>query len=151
MRVITLVREKTGDSGTFGSVTLEDGTVFQTGELPWRDNDQNLSCILAGTYKCIVALSPHFGRNLYHVLNVPKRAGVLIHPANWMGDTTKNLKSDLLGCITLGLSTGKLSGQDAILSSKVAVQKFMDTLASQPFMLTIVEKYAAAPSTPVVS
>jgi len=38
MRKASIIRNKTGDSGTFGCLTLDDGWSCHTGELPRRDN-----------------------------------------------------------------------------------------------------------------
>lgn len=146
MKNLTLTRNTTGDSGTFGTLTLDDGTVLQTGELPWRDNLGDLSCIPAGTYLCAQIYSPHFNRMLYHVTGVPHRENIEIHPANWMGDRTKTFqlggaqvryKSDLLGCIGLGTTKGVLADQDALIGARPAVDKFHASLNNEPFMLTI--------------
>ena len=41
-----LTRNETGDEGTFGELSVLD-RVFKTGELPWRDNNNDFSCIPA--------------------------------------------------------------------------------------------------------
>ena len=136
----TLIRTKTGDSGTFGTLKLADGSSYVTGELPWRDNHPQTSCIPVGTYQCRMFDSPAHGP-VYQVYGVPGRSLIEIHPANWFGDKSKGLKADMLGCIGIGYSIGRLDGQDAILSSKTAVLSFMGRMQAKPFDLTIVEHY----------
>ena len=132
----TLVRKQSSDEGTFGVLTLFDGTTFQTGELPWRVNLQGKSCIPAGTYTCHWRESPKHGW-CYHVDWVEGRSDVEIHSANWMGDADKGYKCQLLGCIALGMTLGELEGQMAVLSSLDAIAKFHEIMAGAPFQLVI--------------
>ena len=132
-----LQRQRTGDSGTFGVLFLYDGTVLHTGELPWHDNAPDVSCIPPGIYQGALSYSPHFNKNLYHLEDVPGRSNVMIHPANWMGDASKGLKCQLEGCIALGLSVGDLEGQDALISSQVAIARFSAEAANGPITLQI--------------
>ena len=71
----TLTRTKTGDSGTFGNLRLDDGSLFVTGELPWRDNAPQKSCIPAGTYTCAIYQSPEHGP----VYQVQARSRALVY------------------------------------------------------------------------
>lgn len=148
---VKLTRTETGDEGTFGSL-LCGSTKLYTGELPKRDVDHNgisdsgLSCIDPGIFTCKKMhsdhLSPLFGMDLYQVMNVKGRVGIFIHPANWMGDKTKNLKCQLEGCISLGKAFGKLQNQKAVLSSRDAIIMFMGYLKGADFELEIVESFA---------
>jgi hypothetical protein len=137
---VQMVRQTTGNQGTFGIMTV-NGNLIHTGELPWRNNTSNMSSVPCGTYQCDWLLSPHFGVNLYHLKNVPFRENCMIHTGNWCGDTTKGLKSDVEGCILVGLGQGELEGQEAILRSKDALQLFNSQLNGASFMLTISERY----------
>lgn len=136
MKTVTLVRQESTDQGTPGVMTIDDQT-FNSGELPWKNNESNLSCIPVGAYTCHVSHSEHFNRDLYHVLNVPNRTDVMIHPANLFGDTTKGFKSQLLGCICLGTETGEMEGQMAVMNSKIAIAQFMQLLNNEDFTLII--------------
>jgi hypothetical protein len=140
---VILNRLETGDSGTFGTLVL-GGITFATGELPWRDNLANKSCIPPGTYTCTYRFSPSHNKNVYHVDNVEGRTDVEVHSGNWAGDTTLGYKSDVLGCLILGLIHEVLEGQEAVEHSVVALQQFEDALQQQPFVLTIVENYQLA-------
>lgn len=138
--IVTLQRLTTSDQGTFGRLTYGLGSCFTT-ELPWRDNLAQKSCIPTGTYSCAIVNSPKFGR-VYGVLNVPHRANVLIHPANFGGNVDDGFTTQLHGCIAPCTKLGVMrnnSGnmQAAGLVSKPAWNSFMDSLAGKPFQLVI--------------
>src|SRR5690348_13880386 len=133
---VTLIREETSDQGTFGHISV-GGLSFFTGELPWRNNAANVSCIPKGFYECRMTYSPRFARPLYLVQGVPGRFGVRIHPANFMGDSSKGLHCQLNGCIALGERVGFMDGQKAVLISQPAVREFQSTLGGSPFDLEV--------------
>jgi len=87
--------------------------------------------------------SPHFKRNVYHVMGVQGRdktgqmANVEIHPGNVCGDVDMGYTSDVEGCILLGNAFGKKLGQKAVLDSQSAVKRFEDALEGQPFLLEV--------------
>lgn len=136
MRTITLQRLETSDEGTFGVISVGGVRLF-SGELPWREDENDVSCIPAGSYTCVMTYSSHFKRKLYAVTGDVKRSGVRIHPANLVGDRTKGYVSQLLGCIALGLKMGRIRNQKAILVSQTAVRKFQKFLNDEPFILEI--------------
>ena len=137
MQELYLRREKSADYGTFGTLTGQGSPLF-TLELPWRNNERQRSCIPCGTYPCRIRISPRFGR-VYEVADVPGRSFILIHSGNLAGDVTKGLRSDVEGCILLGLSRGAISGQPAVLESRRALTAFMRTMGGQPFTLHVVD------------
>lgn len=131
----TLKRLETGPQGTFGVIKIRDN-IFYTGELPWRDNLSNISCVPPGSYEVRETFSPRFRRLLYQVINVPNRENIRIHPANLMGG--EGYLCQLNGCIALGEKLGTIEKQKAILISAPAVTKFMSLLNHQPFTLEVV-------------
>ncbi len=136
-RTITLKRYKTSDHGTQGVLCVPGLGTLHTLELPWRDNKQGESCIPTGQYLCELRKSPRFGLT-YHVTNVPDRSFILIHSGNVAGEVSLNLKSDVAGCILLGMRCGELWGQRAVLSSKRAVRLFMEHMQGEEFILNII-------------
>lgn len=142
MRQVQLQRTETSDQGTFGKLITDCGSEYCAGELPERNNQSGISCIPAGTYYCLWQFSPKHGL-CYHVLDVPGRSDIEIHVANFVGDVNKGLKSDLLGCITLGMSIGILDGQKAIISSRGAVSRFQGDMLLEEFQLVISENFSA--------
>ena len=101
----TLIRHR-HPAVTFGVLVLDTGETFQTLELPWLANQQNVSCIPTapglmdepnGTYEVIRWKSPTRG-DCFKVLDVFGREGILIHAGNTAKDTQ--------GCILVGLERG---------------------------------------------
>lgn len=77
---------------TLGILSYKD-FVCATVELPWRDNERNVSCIPAGEYALFKRESPRNG----HVLqfcDVPGRSFIQIHKGNFT--------YQIAGCILLG-------------------------------------------------
>ena len=77
--------------GTQGVIEWNGTIVCYTIELHWLENQKRISCIPEGEYILQKRFSPKFKRHL-HLINVPGRDLILIHPAN-------DAKRELLGCI----------------------------------------------------
>lgn len=132
-----LIRLRRSDHGTEGLLICRNFHCYSM-ELPWRDNQRNISCIPEGNYPAHIRISPKFGR-VYWILEVPERAYILIHSGNWAGDITKGLKTHTYGCILLGKYSGYLQGQRAVLCSRPTVTKFINLLQGKPFSLNIID------------
>lgn len=102
--------------GVTNCYTLED----VVREVPYQPVSswkiKNETAIPRGTYKLGLHNSPHFGRVLPHLLDVPGFEYVLIHWGNWAKDTE--------GCILVGDAPEK----DAISQSKVAFDELWEIL-----------------------
>lgn len=151
MRKAWLTRLLARDEGTFGTFFSDQHFSCKSGELPWRDlnqdgiGDPETSCISHGLYLCTWKTSPKFGP-CYHVENVKGRTGILIHAANYMGDTSKSvgeppkkLKSDVRGCIALGRAIAPIAGQLGITSSRETVQAMEEHFKREDFELHVVD------------
>jgi|ERR1017187_76140 hypothetical protein len=136
MKTATIIRQPSSDDGTFGMLNVDTGESWHSLELPWRNNDHGTSCIPSGVYTCHWINSPKHGP-CYEVMNVPNRSMVEIHSANFAGDVALGKQSQLLGCIALGKEVGEMTGQQAILNSKLAVAQFEQCMDQQDFELTI--------------
>jgi hypothetical protein len=136
MSVVHLLRIREEADGTFGLVLLPDGSELRSGELPWRNNARGTSCIPVGTYKCVWSFSKRLGWG-YSLLNVPGRAGIRIHVANFCGLASEGYKQELAGCIALGLAVGTTKQGHMLLNSRLAISKFHNELSRQPFLLEI--------------
>jgi len=97
--------------GVFECYTLEDG--IRTNKVYGE------TAIPAGAYKVTVDYSSRFGRELPHVLDVPKFEGIRIHPGNAPADT--------LGCILVGRYWQP--GEEKITASKLAFASLMAKMA----------------------
>lgn len=129
-----LVRFDSGDQGSYGKLFAR-GEKFYTGELPPAAHPGDVQP--PGVYQVVWAKSPRLKRYTYRLVGVPGRSGILIHPANLMGDPAKGFKSQLLGCIALGEKLGVMDGQKALLLSAPAVRRFESLMGREPFTLEI--------------
>lgn len=137
-----LVRLSSCDTGTFGLLEVRRGRsmlVLATAELPWRQNKSQISCIPTGKYEVIYSHSPAKHRKLYRVMNVKNRDGILIHAGNWAGDVEKGYKSNVQGCILVGMDHVTLDGQDAVDKSQAALKLLDDFTSGIPLKLEILE------------
>ena len=140
MKKVILTRTSGNDKQTLGVLTT-DGFTCKSLELPDKNNASRVSCIPLGTYVCKYTKSPLFSKNAgkdvftYAVLNVPKRAGIRIHSANYA--------RQLLGCVALGSAHKDLDidGQLDVIHSGDTMRKFEDVMNREDFELTIIKSY----------
>lgn len=106
--------------------------IFQILERPWLGNKQNVSCIPAQTYICKFIEKSQSGKykNVYWIIDVHGRVGVLTHNGNLVWQTN--------GCLLIGKRRGILAGQPAVLSSLTALSEFVNLMERQDFYLTII-------------
>nr|WP_042247706.1 DUF5675 family protein [Nonlabens ulvanivorans] len=90
-------------------------------ELPWLNNQRNLSCIPEGVYELKARYSAKFKHHL-HIVDVKGRSLILLHPAN-------NAKRELRGCIA---PVTQLTGIGKGINSKPLLQKLV-SLCYQAF------------------
>ncbi|MDR2893007.1 MAG: DUF5675 family protein [Deltaproteobacteria bacterium] len=150
MRRLTLTRKLQSDQGTFGRLSGE-GLSLHTAELPWRDNKRGISRIMPGIYRCVRHVSAKYPEPkdyVFRLLDVPGREAVLIHNGNFAGDKAKGYRSDVEGCILVGLEAGTIKtscpcvkGQDAVLRSKDALNKLREWAGQDDFELEITEEW----------
>lgn len=130
MRKIYLMRTHRTPLYTRG-VLWVNGEIFHTLEPPWKDNQNNISCIPEGEYKCSFLERSASGKytQVYHVQNVPNRTGILIHNGNVVDHT--------LGCILVGTRSGFLADKAAVLNSVTAKRKIAELTGKDPVKLII--------------
>lgn len=117
-----LVRlDKSSPEGIYGVLKIDDKVICLTLERPWEDNKQDISCIPENIYLCKKIKSPNFGTT-FQIMDVYNRTLILFH----IGNTIKDSK----GCILLGSEFGRLKDKKAVLASRKAFKKFMNTLDS---------------------
>lgn len=100
--------------GTNGVLFINGRFFGFTIELPWRDNEKQVSCIPEGIYDVAPRYSKRFKHHL-HVMHVPKRRYILIHGGN-------DAKRDLRGCIA---PVTQLTGIGTGLASKPKLQQLV--------------------------
>jgi hypothetical protein len=95
---IEVRRTKSGQYCITGVLALDSGQSWASMELPlhWDDHDNvpGITCIPAGTYTVERMMSEHFQRMMPHVVGVPGRTDIEIHPASY--------PHDIKGCIAVG-------------------------------------------------
>ena len=110
-------------NATIGYMDLPDKRL-QSLELPWKDNKQDESCVMEGTY---LAKRDKEGRHqFYSIQNVINRTNVEWHIANYL--------KDLLGCTGFGLT--RMSDGISIGSSRLAMQDILDYISDEDFLVT---------------
>jgi hypothetical protein len=102
-------------NGTNGELWCGGQLVCHTIELPWLNNQRNVSCIPEGRYKLQKRFVEKFQWHLL-VQKVPNRQWILIHPAN-------NALKQLRGCIS---PVTKLESPGIGSFSREAVRKLTD-------------------------
>lgn len=108
---------------TEGEILLPDGTHIFTLELPWRDNEPDISCIPEGEY---IVDRDFTGKHQYYRLReVNGRTDIEIHPANKV--------SELNGCIAPCMHLKNGIG----MQSTNAVMKLLSLFGNKSFHLRI--------------
>jgi Family of unknown function (DUF5675) len=126
--VYLLVRRPSTPDGVLGVWFNPDGAeLCKTIELPWKNNEPDISCIPAMLVTFERFMSPAHGQ-VWEATNVPERSEIEIHAAN--------LASELKGCIGVGDTFGTLSGHAAVLNSQVTLNKLRAALPAK-FQLNI--------------
>src|SRR5690606_8714327 len=97
--------------GTNGELWYRGLLIGYTIELPWRNNQRNISCIPEGRYKLVMRYTEERGWHI-HIPEVPGRTWILFHAAN---DALKELR----GCIApVALLTGPGRGIESRFATK---------------------------------
>lgn len=131
---------------THGTLTVYDEEtgeeVFKcrTLELPWKENQRNISCIPEGCYDVVPRQSPKYGSHL-HVTEVPNRSLILFHWGNYAGSMNpKTGRSDIRGCILLGEKFIDLDGDGLadITNSRNTMKRLMK-IAPDGFVLKVTQ------------
>ena len=106
-------------------------------ELPDRNNERSFSRIpRPATYIAKFVNSKKFG-DVYLLMNVPDRSGILMHSGTYAGDTKKKWKSDVLGCLEFGLKVVILNGQRAVVNSRSTRDTFQKLLDGEDFKIIL--------------
>ncbi|WP_373399690.1 DUF5675 family protein [Algoriphagus halophilus] len=92
-------------------------------ELPWMDNQVGKSCIPPGEYRLAHRRSPKYGDHI-HVMEVPGRSYILIHPANFV--------TQLRGCIAVGEKRMDINGDGVpdVANSRKALERLLPLISN---------------------
>jgi len=132
-KTIILNRYKSSDKQTLGQLILMqcNELLFNcyTLELPWLENQFQISCIPAGLYNVKKRYSVKY-KNHFHVQDVPERSFILIHAGNYYTQTK--------GCILVGSSLTDINGDGYkdVINSKSTIKKLLEILPDE-FRITI--------------
>ncbi len=158
MKTATLTRMPDDLRQTLGVITSTDGQGFtaKTLELPWKENDNNISCIPKGEYPCRYTRSPRLSaeslarwlkknqgakeadcpeeiKNIYtyEIFDAQNRAGCRFHAANFA--------RQLRGCVALGSGTKDIDmdGMNDVTHSGNTIAAFEKFMNYEPFKLII--------------
>lgn len=127
-------RTDNGDKQTTGYMVVfneRNGVEYTccTLELPWRNNERQISCIPTGTYKVVKRYSPKY-KNHFHILDVPSRDFILIHQANYV--------RQLRGCISVGRTHTDIDGDGLVdTTHSVATMKELLDILPDEFEIVI--------------
>ncbi len=113
---LKLVRRYLPD-GANGDLWYKGERICRTIELPWNNNERNVSCIPEGKYLIKSRFTDERGWH-YEISNVPNRSYILFHPAN---DALKELR----GCIA---PVSSLTGPGCGLASRKANAKLKSAI-----------------------
>lgn len=107
-----------------GSVINKEGHpifAFKTLELPWKNNQPQVSCIPKGKYECVHRTSPKYGRH-FLVKDVPGRSWILIHHGNFY--------HDIKGCILPGRRHADIDGDGFrdVTHSRLTMEKLLELM-----------------------
>jgi hypothetical protein len=134
MKKATLKRFLRNNFETCGILTFESGDFVFVLELPWKNNQRQVSCIPAGVFHVFPHISPSKGK-CFKVYtpgqnDVDGRDEILIHIGNY--------KKNTLGCLLpgLGLSDIDSDGNVDVTDSAKALRKLF-AIAPDGYELTI--------------
>lgn len=127
---IVITRTSRDDWQTLGRLEVyRDELLYEckTLELPWKDNQQDISCIPENHYPAGLHESPTFGDCVW-IQDVPDRSEILIHYGNYNRDT--------LGCVLVGKEFIDIDGDGHkdVTSSKTTMKELLNVLKEPLFV-----------------
>lgn len=122
-------------TGTFSRLVVAGFTCFCV-EREWAGNQPFASCIPEGRYfaRRITGSSKTRGRETFELIDVPGRANIQIHPANWA--------SQLNGCIAPGTAPRCIDGRFGVPDSSVTFDRLMAMLVGIDAIEINITRYA---------
>ena len=122
---VKLTRIASSRSRTFGAFTKGSQPLCVVLEPPWKNNQENISCIPVGVYKVKRHISPsknkQTGGEVFWLQNVKDRTYIYIHIGNRVHET--------LGCMLVG--SGFLDDGSGVNDSTKAMEKLLRELPDE--------------------
>ena len=109
------------DKSTLGELFLNGERMCDTLELPYKDNQRNISCIPAGEYKVRLRLPRESAtRDYIHLLiqDVSDRDYILFHRGNSAKDTR--------GCVLVGLGSEQNVVHNSVLAMDLLIKEILN-------------------------
>lgn len=105
----------------------DDGNIIHSCvvlELPWKDNLYQISCIPEGMYQVVRRYTTKF-RWHYHILDVPNRTFILMHPGNHT--------RQILGCMLPGVEIKHLDSDQIpdITDTRLTLNKMLKAFGNE--------------------
>ena len=122
---LKIVRKYPRETYIIGDLSINGEQFSDSLELPWLDNQPNISCIPEGIYVVKMLYSNRFGRLMPTIMDVPDRSNVLMHAANF--------SSELRGCV----ATGKNSMTGGLYPSRPYSDKLNEILLATDEEITL--------------
>lgn len=134
-KYVKITREPSDKKQTLGYLEARNGdSMFycRTLELPWLNNQKNISCIPTGTYNVKWTWSTKLMRYTYEVQSVHNRSGIRFHTGNYF--------FDIEGCILLGNGVKDINndGEKDVINSKATITAFENFMGKESFILVII-------------
>lgn len=129
MEEVILHRFSKEQNQTIGKLVYKDVECY-TLELPYKNNNRNISCIPVGLYNVERRYSTKYKYH-FHITNVPDRSLILIHHGNFNYQTR--------GCILVGEDIADINADGAVdvTNSKATMRLLLKELPEQ-FRLRII-------------
>jgi hypothetical protein len=129
-----ILREPDQSKQTLGTFTITEGDAVlytcKTIELPWKNNQRQISCIPNGKYRTIRHRSPSYGE-CFWLQDVPGRSEILIHHGNYAASINPRTGTpDTKGCILPGQAHADVNadGIPDVTSSVNTMKKLREVL-----------------------
>jgi hypothetical protein len=129
---VTLIRTIKTNKETIGELRSSDGKFgCYTLELPWLNNQKNISCIPTGEYIVKWVHTLKFPLGVYQIQSVPNRDGIDLHSGTFY--------TDIAGCLILGSLPKDINndGQLDLQNSRLIVKAFEKFMNKRSFKLII--------------
>lgn len=125
--MIKIVRLDYGEKQTLGYLFNGLKQIACTLELPYLDNQSQISCIPKGVYEVVKRTSAKYGEH-FHILNVPNREYILIHNGNYY--------TQIKGCVLVGYTHSDID-KDGLKDVTSSVKKLNELIKTLPNKFTL--------------